>query len=54
MIWEYFIYFAIAAIFFWSIGAYCAWKRQQRVAYLLTAIGLTIFFIYILKYLFSF
>lgn len=48
MIWEYFIYFAIAAIFFWSIGAYCAWKRQQRVAYLLTAIGLTIFFIYIL------
>ena len=48
MIWEYFIYFAIAAIFFWSIGAYCAWKRQQRMAYLLTAIGLTIFFIYIL------
>ena len=48
MIWEYFIYFAIAAILFWSIGAYCAWKRQQRVAYLLTAIGLTIFFIYIL------
>ena len=46
MIWEYFIYFAIAAILFWSIGAYCAWKRQQRVAYLLTAIGLTIFFIW--------
>ena len=48
MIWEYFIYFAIAAILFWSLGAYCAWKRQQRGAYFLTAIGLTIFFAYIL------
>lgn len=48
MIWEYFIYFAIAAILFWSIGAYCAWKRQQRGAYFFTAIGLTIFFAYIL------
>ena len=48
MIWEYFIYFAIAAILFWSIGAYCAWKRQQRGAYFFTTIGLTIFFAYIL------
>lgn len=48
MIWEYFIYFAIAAILCWVMGAWAAWKSKTLLAYSTTIVGLTVFFAYIL------
>ena len=48
MDWNYFIYFAIAAILLWSVGAWGAWREKTKVAYTSTIIGLAVFFSYIL------
>ena len=47
MIWDYFIYFAIAALLCWGAGAYLAWKERRTPATALTFLGLGIFFVYI-------
>lgn len=46
MIWDYFIYFAIASIVLWSVGAVASWKRKAGVAYVSTLAGLLVFFVY--------
>lgn len=46
--WNYFIYFAVAAVLLWATGAYAAWKDKKIVAYSATIVGLAVFFSYIL------
>ena len=46
--WNYFIYFAVAAVLLWATGAYAAWKDKKKVAYSATILGLAVFFSYIL------
>ena len=46
--WEQFIYFAIAAVLLWVVGAWAAWKNKTSVAYTTTIIGLVVFFSFIL------
>ena len=46
--WNYFIYFAVAAVLLWATGAYAAWKDKKIVAYSATILGLAVFFSYIL------
>ena len=48
MSWEEFIYFAVAAVLLWVIGAWAAWKEKTTVAYISTISGLAIFFSFIL------
>jgi ABC-type transport system involved in cytochrome c biogenesis permease subunit len=48
MTWEGFIYFATVAVLLWAVGAWAAWKDKTAVAYTSTAIGLAVFFSYIL------
>ena len=40
MSWEQFIYFAMAAILLWAIGAWAAWKGKTGFAYTATIVGL--------------
>ena len=46
--WEHFIYFAIAAVFMWAVGAWAAWKNKTALAYTSTIVGLAVFFCFIL------
>ena len=46
--WEQFIYFAIAAVLLWAIGAWAAWRGKAAMVYTSTIIGLTVFFSFIL------
>ena len=46
--WEHFIYFAIAAVLLWAVGAWAAWRDKRTVTYTSTIIGLAVFFCYIL------
>ena len=48
MNWNIFIYFAIAAVILWTAGAFTAWKGQTKTAIATTAIGLAVFFSFIL------
>ena len=49
MSWDSFIYFAIAAIILWSAGALTAFKGEKKtIPSLLTALGLAVFFVFIL------
>ena len=48
MTWEYFIYFAIAAVLLWAVGAWAAWKDKKTLAYTSTIVGLAVFFAFIL------
>ncbi|MBR4925306.1 MAG: cytochrome c biogenesis protein CcsA [Prevotella sp.] len=48
MTWEYFIYFAIAAVLLWAVGAWAAWKDKTTLAYTSTIVGLAVFFAFIL------
>ncbi len=48
MDWSSFIYFAIAAVSLWAVGAWAAWKDKTAFAYTSTIIGLTVFFSFIL------
>ena len=49
MSWDYFIYFAVAAVLLWTIGAFAAWKDNKRSAYLMTITGLIVFFAFIVS-----
>ena len=40
MTWEQFIYFAIAAVLLWAVGAWAAWREKTTLAYTSTVIGL--------------
>ena len=46
--WEQFIYFAIAAVLLWAVGAWAAWREKTARAYTATVIGLVVFFSFIL------
>ena len=46
--WEHFIYFALAAVLLWTVGAWAAWRDKRTVTYTSTIIGLVVFFCYIL------
>ena len=46
--WEEFIYFAIAAVLLWAVGAWAAWREKTVLAYSSTIIGLIVFFSFIL------
>ena len=46
--WEQFIYFAIAAVLLWVIGAWAAWRERTAIAYISTILGLVVFFGFIL------
>lgn len=48
MIWNYFIYFASAAVGLWAIGAWGAWKGRKTLALSTTAIGLLAFLTYMI------
>ena len=48
MTWEEFIYFAIAAVLLWVVGAWAAWREKTVLAYSSTIIGLIVFFSFIL------
>ena len=54
MNWSHFIYFAICAIVLWVVGAYAAWRDKTRTAYVTTAIGLVVFFAFIVGLWISF
>ena len=47
--WEHFIYFAIAAVLFWIVGAWAAWKKKTVLAYTTTILGLIVLFSFILS-----
>ena len=49
MSWEHFIYFAIAAVLLWGVGAWAAWKNKTGMAYATTVLGLLVFFSFILS-----
>ena len=49
MSWEQYIYFAMAAILLWAIGAWAAWKEKTGLAYTATIVGLVVFFSFILS-----
>jgi ABC-type transport system involved in cytochrome c biogenesis permease subunit len=49
MSWEQFIYFAIAAVLLWIVGAWAAWKSKTTVAYVTTALGLLVFLSFIIS-----
>ena len=48
MSWDYFVYFAVVAVVLWITGAWAAWKHKTVVAYASTALGLTVFFAFII------
>ena len=45
--WEQFIYFAVAAVLLWGVGAWGAWKGRAKMAYATTGTGLLVFFSFI-------
>ena len=47
--WEQFIYFAIASVLLWAVGAYAAWRNKTGIAYTTTVLGLLVFFAFILS-----
>ena len=49
MTWEQFVYFAIASVLLWIVGAWAAWKHQTVLAYTTTVAGLVVFFSFILS-----
>ena len=48
MSWEHFIYFAIASVLLWAVGAWAAWRNRSAIAYSATILGLLVFFAFIL------
>ncbi|MDD6438263.1 MAG: cytochrome c biogenesis protein CcsA [Prevotella sp.] len=49
MIWNYFFAFALGAVICWALGAAAAWKDRRRVAVVATAVGLMVFFAYVVS-----
>ena len=47
MSWEQYIYFAMAAILLWAIGAWAAWKEKTGLAYTATIVGLVVFSLHV-------
>ncbi|MBQ6211088.1 MAG: cytochrome c biogenesis protein CcsA [Prevotella sp.] len=47
MIWSRFIWFALASVLLWGMGAATAWRGKTRWAKVYTLIGLGVFFAYI-------
>ena len=45
--WEHLLYFAIASVLLWAVGAFAAWKSKTGVAYATTILGLLVFFSFI-------
>ncbi|MBR5697456.1 MAG: cytochrome c biogenesis protein CcsA [Prevotella sp.] len=60
MSWDLFIYFAVASVLLWTIGAYAAWRDNHEwkafhisyrvLAYAATIAGLLVFFSFILSF----
>ena len=49
MSWNYFLFFAMGALFFWGLGATAAWKGKSALrACVFTSLGLAVFFSFIL------
>lgn len=48
MTWSNFIYFALASMLLWGVGAVAAWKEKSKVAFSTTLGGLVLFFVFIL------
>ena len=48
MFWNYFAFFAFAAVLLWTLGAFRAWRQKFGAAIGFTALGLLVFFSYIL------
>ena len=48
MSWEHFIFFAIASVLLWAVGAWAAWRNKTTIAYTATVLGLLTFFSFIL------
>lgn len=45
MSWDYFVFFAVAALLLWGVGAFAAWRgRRPAMAYTFTLAGLAVFF----------
>jgi len=49
MSWDHFVYFAMAAVLLWGIGAWAAWKDRAGMARTTTVLGLIVFFSFILS-----
>lgn len=47
--WNEFIYFAIAAVALWGIGAWSAWKGRRAIACGTTFLGIAVFFSFIVS-----
>lgn len=47
MSWDFFIYFAITSLLFWSAGAWAAWLNRRRLSIISTLIGIVIFLFFI-------
>lgn len=46
--WEHFIYFTIPSVILWGLGAYFAYKKENRIsAIVFTVLGLLVFFSFI-------
>lgn len=47
MVWDYFIYFAVAAMLCWAVGAAMAWRDRRIAAQVATVAGLAVFGAYL-------
>ena len=47
-IWNFFLFFALAAILFWALGAFFSWKGKKALAVGATVAGLVVFLSYII------
>ena len=45
--WTHFVWFAIPAVLLWVVGAFFAWKEKALLARVVTAVGLAVFFAFI-------
>lgn len=47
-IWNFFLFFALAAMLFWSLGAFFSWKGKKALAVGATVAGLAVFLSYVI------
>jgi len=47
MTWDNFLYFAIASVLLWAVGAWASWKDKKTIAFATTIAGLLVFFSFI-------
>ncbi|MBO1362346.1 cytochrome c biogenesis protein CcsA [Prevotella sp. A2931] len=48
MNWNYFIFFAITSLLFWTAGAWAGWKGRKVAAFTTTGCGLLVFSVFII------